>query len=192
MTEAEVGYKAVAYIWQDTAIGTGNVPLGTDVDEGGTLPIAPKWERIVGVTSISIPLDNSPTDVTEIGTRIIQRFAGALGLSGRIEKWAQNGEWWGACLGYYTVATKKYSKGDDLIKFKVRVYTGVPFVKRDLLLNQKFPNDGALDTACLGYSEMIELIGVKFGSYDTSEEPNAGIKETIAYTAEDMTVVATA
>jgi hypothetical protein len=198
MTDVETGYKAVAFISKKTVAAT-DPCLGTDVDEtnhlANTGPANAQWEKMNGVTSIGLPNDNSAIDIPELGTRIIQRTAGAISISGRIEKWKQDGEWLGAVVGkadYATANVTVYSKGDDLHKYDVVIYTGVPLDVRDALA-EKYnvdANETTLEATggVTSYSEKIKLLNVQLSSYDTTKEPNAGIKETIPYTAEQVEV----
>ena len=187
MTEAETGYKALAYIMQT---GTIAVPLGTDkrekIDPTGW---AACWQKAKAVTSITLPVDDNPVDIAEIGTRILQRMMGALGISGTIEKWKMDGEWWGAALGAssYSDGKTTYSKGDVFPEFKLRVYLGVSLAGRNAAM-ATYATSGELDTAMGPYDSRVEFIGVKFSSWSSTTEPNAPLKESLPYTAEDITV----
>lgn len=200
MPDIETGHKAAIFIKQMKATGSGYygageviegiVPLGTDATEIGGVPANKKSidQLVVGSPSITLPIDNDPQEITQIGNRSIQKFSGSFKVDGRIEIWKSSGEWLGAVLGKadYESGSIKYLSGEEMPYFEIKVFMEVIDTVLTTLRGASpkvatLPNGAAQE-----FKELITLLKVKLTSYDRSVEANARVKETITYTAESM------
>jgi len=195
MVETEKGTNVAIFVKLDETVTTSHPPLGTTtVEPSATGPTTAVEQLLLGQASITLPIDNDPQEVVEIGKRTVQKLSGLFKQEGRIELFKTNGEMKGAVLGkasYATGPVTTYSPADEMPRYKIIIIVDPDNLStlRDATYGAGSgqTKDSTLFTGAGNGTEKVTLEGVKFTSYDTSIETGL-IKETITYTAETITV----